>query len=78
MTTPAIGRIVHFRFGNHTDIKQYNQSYIHPAMIVRAWGVETVNVKVITDGPEDVWSTSVKVVPAEPEEHTTEPVCWFP
>ena len=60
MSTPTIGRIVHYHVprdsaplggGNHADVA--------PAVIVAVWSATCVNLKVLTDGPADVWKTSI-------------------
>lgn len=59
---PSVGRIVHYHVGafdgpemrhNHTEEEDL------PAVIVRVWSDTCVNLKVFTDGPTDVWKTSV-------------------
>ena len=56
---PSIGRIVHYNVsdGDSADLK-HNYSETLPAIIVRVWSDRTVNLKVFTDGPNDVWLTS--------------------
>lgn len=63
----TIGRIVHLHPNAH------HRKYIDemargnpidptqpvPAVIVRVWGPEMVNLKVLTDGKHDVWLTSI-------------------
>lgn len=57
---PTIGRIVIYKVGKE------DQSELHsidvkelPAVIVRVWTETCVNLKILTDGPVDVWKTSV-------------------
>lgn len=45
---PSIGRIVHFRIGG-TD----EDPVLRPALIVRVWSGDTVNVQVFLDGSND-------------------------
>jgi hypothetical protein len=56
---PTIGRIVTF----HCDEKQREQlnNYQHeaPAIITNVWSDQCVNLKVILDGKENIWETSV-------------------
>lgn len=55
---PTIGRIVHFNVPK--DMKpKVNYADKLPAMIVRVWSNDCVNLKIITDGMEDIWQTSV-------------------
>jgi hypothetical protein len=63
---PTIGRIVLFTVdeqnakritedgGNHEQC-----SPVLPAVIVKVWSPSCVNLKVLTDGPTDIWVTSV-------------------
>jgi hypothetical protein len=55
---PKIGRIVHFRVPEDTKPK-VNFAETLPAIVVRVWSNGVVNLKVITDGPSDLWITSV-------------------
>lgn len=57
---PTIGRIVIF------NVPEYimngingNKSSQLPAIIVAVWSETTVNLKIITDGQNDIWATSV-------------------
>ena len=55
---PTIGRIVHFNVPE--DMKpKVNWAEKLPAVIVRVWSNDCVNLKIITDGVEDIWQTSV-------------------
>lgn len=58
---PTIGRIVHYY--PHPHEFEGNDSSTLPAVIVRVWGPDCVNLKVLTDGPVDVWKTSVCRLP---------------
>lgn len=55
---PTVGRIVHFRF---PELEQgtNNHGPLAPAIITRVWSDTCVNLKVIADGPADIWKTSV-------------------
>jgi hypothetical protein len=54
---PSIGRVVHY---NVTEDERENCNYasVLPAMIVRVWSDECVNLKVLNDEKEDFWRTS--------------------
>lgn len=56
---PTIGRIVIY---NQTEYSknsiQGNKPDQLPAVIVAVWGEVTVNLKVLTDGVNDLWITS--------------------
>jgi hypothetical protein len=55
---PTIGRIVIFNVPQ--DMKpKVNFAEKLPAIIVRTWSNDIVNLKIIADGPEDLWETSV-------------------
>jgi hypothetical protein len=55
---PTIGRIVIFNVPE--DIRpKVNHAEQLPAIIVRVWSEDMVNLKVITDGINDIWITSV-------------------
>ena len=57
---PTIGRIVIFNMpDNLRNGVNGNKSDQLPAIIVAAWSETTVNLKVITDGQNDLWVTSV-------------------
>jgi hypothetical protein len=54
----TIGRIVHFNVPE--DMKpKVNWAEKLPAIIVRVWSNDCVNLKIITDGIEDIWQTSI-------------------
>lgn len=70
---PSLGRTVLFRLdAQEPDI---NGSRIHPAVITRVHGPSCVNLKVLTDGPEDLWRTSVTFLQ---EDNGEDFVCFFP
>ena len=55
---PTIGRVVIFNVPE--DMKpKVNFADQLPAIIVRVWTEGVVNLKIITDGFEDIWQTSV-------------------
>ena len=56
---PSIGRIVIYHpLPNNEDFCSPN-AVDQPAVIVAVWSDTCVNLKVLTDGPHDVWVTSV-------------------
>jgi hypothetical protein len=54
---PTVGRIVHYF--PHANEFTGNDSSPVPAVIVRVWSDVCVNLKVFTDGPLDIWKTSI-------------------
>lgn len=59
LTEVTIGRIVHFHVGDDSDERlKSNGASVLPAIIVRVNSENNANLKVFTDGPEDVWVTS--------------------
>ena len=59
---PAVGRIVHYRVPNWDSEGRHNgleEGDVLPAMIVRVWSGNCVNLKVFLDGEGSVWRTSV-------------------
>lgn len=55
--TPTVGRIVHYR--PIADEFKNNEADLAPAIVVRVWGPDTVNLRIFTDGGEVIWKTSV-------------------
>lgn len=55
---PSVGRIVHF-VPQPGSPAAHNGASVVPAIIVRVWSDDMVNLKVFADGPEDVWAGSV-------------------
>lgn len=53
---PTIGRIVIYRY---YPLGGPNGSEFCPAVIVRVWTDTCVNLKLLEDGPENSWKTSV-------------------
>jgi hypothetical protein len=64
MNKPKIGQIVNYQVrDDQKEWMQKNQSTQNvqsnlPAIIVAVWSETCVNLKVITDGKEDLWVTS--------------------
>lgn len=70
MFTPSIGRIVHFECDASTaDLMMRRPDRgntvqagdLLPAVIVKVWTPNSVNLKVFADGPHDEWVTSVSL-----------------
>ena len=57
---PSVGRVVHYKV-SPSDPPELRSNYaeVLPAIIVIVWSDNNVNLKVFTDGPTDVWKTSV-------------------
>ena len=61
MIDAGVGRIVNYHVGDNSDERlKGNHATVLPAIIVRVWDDGKVNLKVFTDGREDVWVTSVE------------------
>lgn len=59
---PTIGRIVEYNTSEDSRNKiNGNKSKKLPAIIVAVWSDALVNLKVITDGNNDLWLTSVNL-----------------
>lgn len=59
---PSVGRIVLFEPGENDLAAKSNclqDGEILPAVIVRVYGDTCVNLRVLTDGPDVLWRTSV-------------------
>lgn len=56
---PTIGRIVIFKYPTNERCHHTNGAIECPAMIVRVWSDTCVNLKLIEDGPQNSWRTSV-------------------
>ncbi len=57
---PSVGRVVHYHVGEFdSEELRHNHAEDLPAVIVRVWTDTCVNLKVLTDGPIDVWKTSI-------------------
>lgn len=50
------------------DPRQNNGSDEAPATVTRIWENDLVNVRVLTDGPDVLWLTSLKLVDSRPED----------
>lgn len=62
---PSIGRIVIYHLMENSPenvelCQQNGNPHELPAVIVRVWSDNLVNLKVLTDGPYDIWVTSVQ------------------
>jgi hypothetical protein len=55
---PSIGRIVIFHFPEALRSYCNNNSEYAPAIITAVWSDVCVNLKVISDGPNNYWFTS--------------------
>ena len=60
---PTIGRIVRYKVAAHDIAPIMNNGvkagdYL-PAVVVRVWGTETVNLRVLCDATNDAWKTSI-------------------
>lgn len=58
---PTIGRIVIYKYGDHEKCAHVNGAEQCPAVIVRVWTDTCVNLKLIEDGPQNSWKTSVSM-----------------
>ena len=57
---PTIGRIVIFHLADYQKASvNGNKSDTLPAVVVKVWSPLMVNLKVMTDGQNDLWVTSV-------------------
>ena len=58
--TPRIGQMVLYKARPDDDSNlRHNYADTLPAVVVLVWSATAVNLKVLTDGPVDVWKTSV-------------------
>lgn len=57
---PVVGRIVMFKLPAHEVNESVNYAPVLPAVIVRVFNEETgcCNLKLLNDGPADIWKTS--------------------
>lgn len=53
--TPSVGRIVHVI----VSPRENNGADVAPAVITRVWNEQGINVRVLLDGPDTPWRTSV-------------------
>jgi hypothetical protein len=78
---PTVGRTVHY-FPGESDSENIKNNFsegeigslksaVLPAVIVRVWSDNCVNLKVITDGPVDEWKTSVQLQLSSEQKY-----CW--
>ena len=56
---PSIGRIVIFHCDENQKKSINNFQNDAPAIITAVWGEECVNLKILLDGTENLWFTSV-------------------
>jgi hypothetical protein len=56
--SPTIGRIVIYNFSPEEARAVNNSSAKAAAVITAVWSDTCVNLKVLTDGPSDIWKTS--------------------
>lgn len=57
---PKVGDVVLYRVLEQDEPNlRHNAPVILPAIITAVWGPAYVNLKVITDGPSNVWKSSV-------------------
>jgi hypothetical protein len=57
---PTIGRVVIYHFHSQ-ELTENNNSIEAPAIIVRVWSDDMVNLKVLNDGANNSWKTSVHI-----------------
>ncbi len=66
---PTMGRVVIYKFSDDDKefLKEQDKSNINdeaPAMIVKTWGTDekdSINLKVMVDGHDDMWKTSIYI-----------------
>lgn len=56
---PTIGRIVIYKFSDYEKCPHVNNADECPAIIVRVWSDTCVNLKLLVDGPDVPWFTSI-------------------
>ena len=54
---PTIGRVVIYKYVSKCEHNNFAEEC--PAVIVRVWSDTCVNLKLLEDGPENSWKTSV-------------------
>lgn len=76
VVTPTRGRIVIVG----VNAAGNNGEDTAPAVIVRVWSNDMVNVKVLNDGPACEWKTSVRLFDSEEQarEHGILNACFWP
>lgn len=78
---PTIGRIVHYRLNQYdaNEIGGNSRSGdIVPAVVVRVWSDTCVNLRVIGDGPKELWKTSATILTEETREDINIPGWFWP
>lgn len=71
---PSVGRIVLFKI----DPSLNNGATVCPAIITRVWGPVMVNLRVLRDGHETDWETSVNLFATPEEAAETSRACYWP
>ena len=61
MQKPTVGSIMLYFPDDERHLN--NQSPLAPAVIVAVWSATSVNLKVLNDGPDNSWRTSVQQGP---------------
>lgn len=56
---PTVGRVVYYKPTEKDPF--HNSAEILPAIITAVFSDEMINVKVINDGDQDFWKTSIKI-----------------
>lgn len=59
MQRPSLGRIVIVP----VTPQENNEATLAPAVITRVWSNEMINVRVLVDGSQVLWKTSVRLFP---------------
>ena len=74
MNKPSIGRIVLVS----ADPERNNGADEAPAVITRVFGPDMINVRVLLDGNDVDWMTSVELHDAKPQGDDAQPCAWWP
>lgn len=62
---PTVGRIVDYHVSENDSAElKSNSAKKLPAIVSAAWGGETVNLRILADGPHVGWKTSVMMCDA--------------
>lgn len=56
---PKVGDVVIYHVSPSDSCERHNGASELPAVVVRGWGSQCANLKILTDGPSDTWKTSV-------------------
>lgn len=76
---PTVGRIVIYRV-QESEVATNSGSTVAPAVVVRVWGDAEdalVNLKVLFDGSEIGWRTSVPFAGTDTNEGHAKPFSWY-